>query len=328
MNLPQRGGDWGRLAAYVVFALVLYYLNVLFFLFAVPLQVLYTRKGKAQYVIASVAVLFGIAGFALWRSSQIGGGLRATVVSAEVLGALLFLAGLYVINSEWKHLRRKLYRMLIATGAVGLITLPLVIHLAGNAQFNALFHSQVAQVVKLLNASFGGGPGGGPQFKADELAVYIRQVALSNYLFLYFVILVGMWRLGTMFAMSSRLVRPRPLATFFVPVDFLWPIILAWTGVLAGRLLHQEVVHYVAWNIAMIGAFLYGLQGVGIVEHLFARFSVSRGVRVFFVVGVLILLLIPGVAMIVLVAFPILGISELWIHYGRGAANQEEESSR
>jgi len=227
------------------------------------------------------------------------------------------------VNTDWPRLPRRLHRLLAATGAAGIVSLPFVLMLAGSREFSTLMQNQVTQVVSMLNSSFGGAnQSAGPVFNAGELTAYIRQIVLRNYLFTYFVILTGVWRIGLLFAMRSRMTRPKPLAMFALPVGILWPTLVVWGGVAADRLLHLGAFGYATWNLAMIGAFLYGLQGVGIVQHLFARFNVARGIRMLLVAVVLFLLIIPGLATIIVIAFPILGISELWIRYGRDAAKR------
>lgn len=328
MNLPQRGNDWGRLFSYIILSLVLYYLgtvDALFFLFAVPLQVLYAKRGARQFGLASLIVLVGIGLFAVWRTGQVAAGqARWLLVALEMVADILIVAGLCVVNVEWRNLRRRLYRFLAATGAAGIVSLPLVLMLASNKQVAAVMQRQVSQVVTVLNASFGGGAGAStnPPFNAVELTAYLRRVVLGNFLFMYFLVLTGVWRVGVMFAARSGSARPEPLATFALPVQLLWPILAVWAMVLADRLFHLGAFGYAAWNLAMIGAFLYGLQGVGIVQHLFARYKVAWGIRILLVLAVLFLLILPGVATIVIIAFPILGISELWIRYGRDAVSQ------
>jgi hypothetical protein len=243
------------------------------------------------------------------------------LVAVEVVVDLLIVVGLDIINAKEQILSRKLYRLLIATGVAGLVSLPFVLFLTASSEFSAVMHNQVSRVVDVLNASFGRSDLA-QGLKVDEMVAYIRQTALGNYLFMFFLILAGVWRIGVIFALRSGSTRPIPLSRFTVPVGFLWPILGAWSGVLADRLLHLGAFGYVAWNLAMMGAFLYGLQGVGILQHLFVRFHVSRGFRILFVMALLFLVLFPGVGTIVAIGFPILGISELWVHYGRGVANQ------
>lgn len=330
MNLPQQGSDWGRLAGYAGLSLVLYYLSVidtLFFLFAVPLQVAYMRRGRAQYWLASLVVLVGIGLFAFWRTSALTAGtIRLILVAVEILVDLLIVVGLDIVNVSWARVPRKLYRLLIATGIAGVVGVPFVLILQADSEFSTLMHNQVAQVVKMLSASFGGSdPNATSSLNVDQIVAYVRQVAFGNYAFMFFAILTGVWRLGVIFASRSGRSRPAPLMLFRLPVEFLWPILVAWAGVLASRLLHLNTFGYVAWNLAMIGAFLYGLQGVGIVQFLFVRFHVGRGFRLLLVIALLFLVLFPGVGTIIAIAFPILGISELWIRYGRAALNQKEE---
>lgn len=324
MSLPRRGVDWGSIAGYIILSLVLYLIgavDALFFLFAVPLQVLYLRKGREQFFAASGLTLMGIALFSLWRTGSLATGeLRTLLMFVEIGAALLIIAGVYVVNADWPILRRGLYRLLVATAGAGILSLPLVVVLAGSSEFNALLQNQVKQVLTMLSSSFGSGNSSiASGQNVAQLTSYIRQTILSNYVFAYFLILTGVWRIGTLFALRSALTRPAPLARFGLPVGALWPTLILWAAVLANRMLHLGPIGDAAWNLAMVGAFLYGLQGVGIVQYLFAHYNVARGFRFLLVVVVLILLFIPGVATIVLLAFPILGISELWIHYGREA---------
>ena len=329
MALPSRGSDWGRLAGTVVLSLFLYYVNVLFFLFLVPLQVSYVRRGSKEFTLSAAVTLVGIGLLSLWRTSGLQlGSERLLVMAVEIVSALTLVVGVYVVTTEWTRVRRRLNRMLFAAVGAGVVSIPLVVLLSQSKGFLNLLHAQVQAAMTLIRASFSSGAdlqAADPLFNVDKLSAFIRVMLLRDYVFAYFLILAAVWRISTMFTQRIASSRPAPLSEFYLPEVLLWPVLVSWALVLADKLLGLGIAGYIGWNLGMIGAFLYALQGIGIIQFLFARHHVTRGLRILFVSALIVLLFWPGVGMVVLVAFPIFGISELWIRYGRGQVEEPEE---
>lgn len=325
--MPNRTNEWGRLLGTAALALVLYELNVLFFLFLVPLQVLLVRRGKGQFALAAGLTLAGIALLSLWRSSALSSSEeRALLDLTEVVASALFMAGIYLVNCG--RFERRLFGMLISSGIAGLVSIPLLIALGGSTEISALLHSQVQAAVNMLKSAFAGGADPATMSRllnVDKLATMVRRAVLSNYLFGYFVVLAGSWRLGTVFTYRVQSSRPRPLSEFVVPEVLLWPVLLSWAMVAAERISGISVLGYIGWNLGMIGAFLYALQGIGIIQFLLARYRVSRGLKLTLIAAIVLLLLWPGTGMLVVIALPVLGISELWVRYRRGQTGPVEE---
>ena len=82
-------------------------------------------------------------------------------------------------------------------------------------------------------------------------------------------------------------------------------------------------VRYAAWNIGLIGLFVFGMQGIGIIQTILDRRAVSRQIRVVISAGMVFMVFWPGVNLVVLIGLPVLGVSELWIHYRK---ERKEES--
>lgn len=325
--MPNRTNGWGRLLGTAALALVLYELNVLFFLFLVPLQVILVRRGKGPYAAAAGLTLVGIALLSLWRTSGLSSpGERVLLDLTEVVASGLFMVGIFLVTGGGGQ--RRLFRMLISSGIAGLVSLPLLFALAESKGFAELIHSQVQAVVTLMKGSFAGGTAPAridSLLNVDRLTVLVRQVVLSNFLFGYFVVLAGSWRLASVFTYRVQSSRPHPLSEFVVPEVLLWPVLVSWALVAAERISGISVLGYIGWNLGMIGAFLYALQGIGIVQFWLARYRVSMGLRFILAAGIVLLLVWPPTGILVVVALPVLGISELWVRYRRGQAGQAEE---
>lgn len=187
------------------------------------------------------------------------------------------------------------------------------------------------------------GPGGATP---DQLVKASIDIFLRFYLFGFFVMVYFDWYLGTRIGarMAARpfsredVVRPGEEAAgggengsraaisgragiepagLVVPGYMLSILIASWAVILAGRFMSLGAFAYVVWNLGLITAFLYAAQGVAIVQHLFRIRNVSRGPRYLLVLTAIALLFVPIANLVVLAGFPLLGVSETWIHYRR-----------
>ena len=70
-----------------------------------------------------------------------------------------------------------------------------------------------------------------------------------------------------------------------------------------------------AWNVALLGTVLYGLQGVDILKFILRRMERFRSMVIF---AIILCLFMPGLNIIILIGVPLLGVSGLWIQYDRG----------
>lgn len=319
MDAPVRGRDWWWVVALSFLALAFYYLNVLLIFFLVPIQVLYSRQGRRAFLYGSGIVLVGILVPGVALESGYGAFAARLVPNLLETGeVLLLLAGLLAVNSRFFGINRRVYRLLLVTGIVGAASVPLLVYASQSGQVTAAIRGMVKATISLVQSSFGVDSSSLSQISdVNKTAALLRGVIFRGYLFAFFVLIAATWRMGSIFGMRSFADRPASLSRFVLPEVVLWPVLVSWALVVADRFVHIGVVAYVAWNTGLIGAFLYALSGVGIVEHLLDRLKVTRGIRLLLSFGVLLLLLLPGVWIVVAVVLTVLGISELWVRFGR-----------
>ena len=143
---------------------------------------------------------------------------------------------------------------------------------------------------------------------------------LRSYLLIYFVFLTSQWWIGSALgARTARLPSPlRPVANFRVPDRLIWVLLtglalvaLDQTGVLDQP--GPDVLAAIGGNGVLIVAFLFGLQGIGIVSVFAGRHGRSSRttnmmIGVILVIG---LFALPWLLLIIS-AF---GASEIWVHY-------------
>ncbi len=319
MDAPVRGRDWWWVVGLGLLAIAFYYLNVLMVAFLVPLQVLYARRGRRAFLLSSALVLIGVAAIGLVLDGGSGALLARLIPSGiEVGEVLLLLLGLLAMNSRFLGIERRIYRLLAVTGVIAVLSVPLLIYAAQSVQVNAALRAMVRATLRIMQSSLGMSSGSLAQFSdIDKAAALLKGIVFRGYLFGYFVMLAATWRIGSSFSARSMEERPSPLSRFILPELVLWPVLASWALVVISRFTDLGVVVYLAWNAGLIGAFLYALTGVGIVEHLLDRLRVARGLRLLLMLGVLFLLMVPGVGIVLAGLLTVLGISELWVRFGR-----------
>ncbi len=263
--------------------------------------------------------LAGIAavGFALEGASG-GLAIRLLPIGIEVGEVLLLLLGLLAVNARFLGIGRRIYRLLAVTGIIGALSVPVLIYASQSGEVTSAIRGMVKATLSLVQSSLGMSSGSLAQFSdVDKATELLKGIVFRGYLFAYFVMIAATWRLGSSFGARSLEERPAPLSRFVIPEVVLWPVLASWAIVVIDRFAHLGVVVYLMWNTGMIGAFLYALAGVGIVEHLMDRLRVGRGLRLLLLFGVLLLLMVPGVGIVIAVVLTVLGISELWVRFGR-----------
>jgi hypothetical protein len=96
-----------------------------------------------------------------------------------------------------------------------------------------------------------------------------------------------------------------------------WVLLVGAVGVFVDVAGGIGALRYVAWNAVLASLVLYGAQGIGIIRFLFDRYNVSQGARIGIGIALIVGLFVPALNLVVLLGIPGLGISELWVRYGR-----------
>lgn len=340
---------WLEVGGLALASVLLFRFGLLGLVFLVPIQIVWIRRGQRAGLTASGFVLAGIAAFKLVDLAR----LRA-VAGAEVSEALLLidpvfalglLIGLVVLNTpharlpvsdesgSWTFAGRELStaeRMLAAAAVGALIYGPAVALVASGDRGSAVVASQIELLRPIFESA------GASTEEIRVLTEIVIGAVLSGLLVGYFVMLVGNWWLGVVIAFRSRFALPDgnevmarlsglDLTEFRIPVWFVWPLIASWAGVLASMVLELGWGRYLFWNAAFVMLAVYALQGIAIIRFQLERWKVTRGPRIALAVGMIVVLLIPGLQLVVALGVPGLGVSEIWIDYHRAKGSEEAE---
>ncbi len=101
---------------------------------------------------------------------------------------------------------------------------------------------------------------------------------------------------------------------FKVPEIMIWPFLIAWSLVLMTKFLELGILGIIGWNVGLSLAVVYFLQGISI----FMFRMMKKGMKMrngTIIVWTMILLILPGINILAMVGIPLIGISEIWIHY-------------
>jgi hypothetical protein len=303
-------------------SVLLYHLGIGLPAFLIPLQVVRVRRGARHFLVAAAVAFTAIAGVRLALAAGELGGAGTPALVLELSVVLVMLAGLAWIQLP-ELLGRpallpggRVVRLLIATAAAGLASVPLISYLGRSQAFAAglgrLFDAAAAVLNRLLDPA-----GGEAGFRGEELAAMTRAVFLRSYLLDYLLVLTFCWWVGTVLGARSLGRRPgiTPLARFRPAEALIWPLIAGLGLVLLDLVLPLGPLELAGWNLLLAMLFVYGLAGLGILRFLLDRFGAPRGMRfaAWLMLGVL--AFAPGVNAALAVLISGLGVSETWINY-------------
>jgi hypothetical protein len=164
----------------------------------------------------------------------------------------------------------------------------------------------------------------------DAEIVYdaIKRNIMRSYLFLYFIMLLGNWWIGSIKIVNGKWSSRVDLSKFSIPEFMVWPLIIALLFVVINYKINIGFLSYIGWNILLIIVTLYGLRGIGIIKGIFLALNVPRSIRVLAFITAVMVLMQPGLKYIVLIAVPALGVSEIWINYKNiGEKKNDNESN-
>ena len=300
----------------------LFFQSALFvFVFLVPIQIVRVRHGQGIGILAGGAALLVVSGFKLYQAARMDlFQSYPALLIADLVVPVLLIGGLLLIESDLLPLRRRLYRFLVAVGVTGLLGVPFFLH------------PQTADVLRNLvelHLSAAGVLAEGDALMSAQLEVMLERVTAvvrNTFLLGYCGVLTSNWYMGTILGMRSvGYTEGFPeLQRFFLPPQLVWYLIVSLAVALMARLFGTETIGHIAWNVVSVVAFLYALQGVGILWYLMERGGMPPMLRLIVPPVLALLLFAPGLNYIVLLGLPGLGVSETWIHYKRGIQQEEQ----
>lgn len=315
MDFQNWRAEWGDLLVASIISFLLFQFNMLV-LFCIPLQVLFLRKGQKYLLYGSLSVIATIVVVTIIRSASIDDTLlkRGMLISDTVLPAFI-IAGVLAVDIPWKVPLRTLYKTLAVTLAVGVVSIPIIYILSRNEGFTELLRRQIETVAALLQVSAEESNTGMLTVDVDRLTENVIDILLKNYLFVYFLTVAGSIWVGGVVTARFQGVRGDGFRSFHIPERAVWPLLVSWALILVHYLVGLGIVAYAVWNIGLLLLYLYGMQGIGIIQTILDRRSVSRYFRVLLTAGMVMLVFWPGVNLVILIGLPILGVTELWIHF-------------
>ncbi len=304
----------------------LLYLSVLLsFVFLLPVQFAYERRGRSCGMIAAGCALFAVTAGQLARVAGLGGSdALAALVPGDYLSLVLppfiLLGGLVFVNAPIMSGLHEVYRSLLAVALCSLVALPGIIALGADAAFSQHLEASIGEALKPLVAQMGEGYEASAVKAALDPAALVAQaktVALSGFAaMLYALIGLNRW-LGTRLAALGRPVVSVPrLAEYRLPFTLVWPFLAAWAGVLAARYFSAPLpLAALAWNSALVLSLSYAVQGIGIASHLMNRWNLPRSLRIALTAFMVLMFATPPFGVVLAAVFPLLGVTEVWIPY-------------
>jgi len=251
------------------------------------------------------------------------------VLSAiEIAVAGVCLLGMLVVNLPLARRPRTRFRLLYAAGIAGAVLVPLGLAVSRMPAFHQSVDQLFAEVSRMLSTVFAPTADGGAaslfsqMVQPARLRAMTEATLLRSFLADFLVLLSFSWWAGqaaarrrTAFAGSVEGFR---LSSFRLESGWLWPLILSGALVLADLFfgisrLGLPWLAYAAWNVGLALLFLFGLQGMAIVMFMFEKYRLPRLLWFLLVVGIFVLAASPGAGVFIVLAIPVLGISENWI---------------
>jgi hypothetical protein len=109
--------------------------------------------------------------------------------------------------------------------------------------------------------------------------------------------------------------RPEGSVTaFHAEPGFIWVLSFSLLAALGGSWGKIALLEIVGWNVLMICAMLYLVQGVGVMIFFLTR-QMSAGLRMLLHIGIFLVVISPGINVIALGALVLLGIAENWVPF-------------
>ena len=307
MSRDLRYGETTALLLSVVASALLFYSGLFAFLFAVPVQVMFTRRGERQGELTAAVTGAAIVAIHLLQVLRIDG-VRGEFLRLLFLDSLMpvgLLAGLVVFNAA----RRFPWwgRLMIGAAIAVLATVPSLRILSQAGSGEGALAEQMDTMMEML----------GVTENSQALLRMVRQVALNTIGVGLTAAIAANWWLGRSLVLR-RYGLAQSLRSARVDPSLVWLVIVGLALVVGTWITEAPRLAPAGWNILLVGSFLYGVQGIGLIQHLLRRRGLpERGERWVLTVAML-LMFVPGINLLVVVGVPLVGMSEVWVDYKRG----------
>lgn len=321
MESGKKGAVAKEIIGFGILAVVFFQLNFFLLIFVIPLVVVYRRRGFLPGAAASLIAFGGIIGAKLYQLSRIADAFsRLDLFALDLVIPGSFILGLLAVEAPAFKGRRLFARLLLATAAAIIVSLPLVVFVAVNPEFDAILRYQIQVVIKTLQAGEPIGPAGeGPKAILEQVTRLSKQVFLYTYAAGYLLTLGVNYMVGDRFARKLKGVEEQggeksfSFAAFKLPDGLVWWFLVSWAGVFFGMVSDIGFAKIALWNSALTATVMYGCQGIGILKTWTDK--MGKGTKMLFTFSVVFSVFIPGLNVILAAGVPLLGVTELWIQY-------------
>ncbi len=300
----------------VAASIILYQLNVLYFLFVIPLNILALRRSKNIFLSAAGVVLVVVILQDMIRfSGNAVAGQNNLMLAIGLYGPIALLTGTVTYHLLDASIRR-LYRFIISMGFPVMVGFVLIMVYEGNSSVAVSTREAVQeQLVVLFDAAKQLGYGDilapfDPKTMYKMVIAVIERCVLPGFAI----------QLGFCILLANRVVEYRTkskriqFSKFKSPELMIWPFLISWAIVLLNNFIDLGMLGILGWNLGLGAALIYFIQGLTIVEFLLKKKQVKL-TKVTVVIWLVVILFMPGINILVLIGMPLLGVSEIWIHY-------------
>jgi hypothetical protein len=329
---------------------------IYFVFYLLPLQITFIRKGREAFLYSIFISFVILLLFRLYMASAVLKNIREMTITRSDLvifkdvGAVIFplilvelatlaslVGGLTLVNLYYDKRRGTLYKMLSATAGAAMVGIVLALLLNANRIFVSTMEKLFAEIMQYFRAMLmemssasQGGEEAAPPLQGLNPSVLMRgfwYYVIGGFAFGYFINLSITLYAGRVWEARTygRLSRLKRLTHFYLPDNFIWPLIGFWSVVLASRFVNLHGVEIIAWNGGLVFLFLYGLQGLGILRHLMTRYRILRRLNLLIIMSILIVIFFPPLTIVLIILVPGLGVSEIWIKYRLERKEKDEE---
>lgn len=203
------------------------------------------------------------------------------------------------------------YRMTTAALVSALVFVPVLISMVRNDEFRTLVLSQMEALGAIAPSSDPSGP------TAEELLSNVVYMGVRGGILLSCLLF---WWINRQFALFfSRFIRRErggragTILEFHTPFFLVWVVSCSLAAILLGRTVGIELLEIAGWNILALSATLFLVQGGAVALHFLAKLPPMF--RILVNIGIVFLILQPGIGAAVVGILVLVGIAENWVPF-------------
>jgi hypothetical protein len=306
---------WPRVGFGIGLGAVLYVFGFTAFLFVLPLLLLTDQLVSLEEKLLPFGLL-AIVVFLVELIPQLS-------TLGQPLGKGLLAMGLFLpvalIGSSviWTILKKidVLSRFLICASFIGLV---IVIFGVWFMRHDASVQALDKQYIDLLNSMFTTVGSDGNQklvmgVEPVQLYYLLKHVIAS----LLLPVVAAFFGFSAFLQLASRfrdsMEFTRKISDFHIPSDYVWFFLCAWLAFVAvAKFGNNQILSIVVLNIALFFALVYAIQGMSIVTYRMVHKGKQVSAVKLFVITGLLAILLPGLNIVIVFVFPLLGVMETW----------------